>query len=610
MNLKSLLFITNLIMFLPLILAINSLVFNYVKVKKLEGINHTKYELQLLDNSFHSYCKDLEEITKQPFYDMSLNTQNLPFEIYNNDSSFETTQHNSYLYFNKNKTVESTFKKMLALKERIYAVIICNTNGVGRSFLKTNSMLLEHDPTHDDWFINAINKNGSPYISGIFRFENIALNTGTEDYVFSVSRALKDINSTNLLGVVSIFSSVNIFKDLLDKETFHTGERYFVIDNNQNIVFDTESILISKNVKDTDLSNKIKEAILKDEPYQLLGEDSMFILNSKVEGWKIVKIVPNKVLFKEMAFTNSMIGMVEALFFLMIMAASFILSGIISKPLHNLTNTIKEINKGDTSVQITPSGTVEVCILAETFNNAMKQLDYLINIVHATELKQKETELTLLHSQIAPHFLYNSLESIRMMAEINDDVDTAEMILLLSKMLHYSINYKLKMVTVEEELNYLKHYINLSNYRTPNKYILIEDIEPELRQSKILKLLFQPIVENAVFHAFDGNSKECVICIKGREENNNIIFSISDNGNGMTKEQLQLVNKQILGEDINQDAPMKSSSIGLRNIYERLVLYCGEGCKLFLESDEGKGTKVIIQIPKNTTIPQKDGLDT
>lgn len=596
-SLKKLIFMTNIILFIPFIIIINLLLTNYSYAKKQEAITMTHQELTLIDKGFTGYCDDIKELTKQPYYDMSSQILNFSSAAFGGLLA-PNDPWNPYSFYAEDKLVNNIFQKILAAKNRIYAVLIYNMEGEGRSFLKSNSMLTSYKPLADNWFRESIALNGSPYVSGVFKFDNIALNTGTGDYVFSISRALRDIDTSKTLGVVSICSSVDVFDDFL--EDTNNGERYFVLDRDNNIIYDTHSEHIGSSChSDTFDMPELSNALASDANYYHFDDVNLFIRKSDVSDFTIVKATPDSVLFRNTPFTQHMFQLVELLFIALTFLMTFLTAGIISRPLRHLTKKIEEIQDGDMSIRIMPEGTSEVVMLSHAFNNMLSRFDYLVNTVHASELKQKESELTLLHSQIAPHFIYNSLESIRMMAEINDDEQTSSMTLLLSKLLRYSINYRLKVVTTREEIDYLKSYLALYNYRSPSRLALKTDIPAPLMDFKILRLLFQPIIENAVFHGFGDNSDKCIIQIVGRDTGTHVEFQISDNGMGMDAEQVKHLNHFISSDTVPAAAEGRSNGIGLKNTYERLRLYFGADCSMVIHSVPGQGTSVVLRLPKD-----------
>jgi two-component system sensor histidine kinase YesM len=254
---------------------------------------------------------------------------------------------------------------------------------------------------------------------------------------------------------------------------------------------------------------------------------------------------------------------------------------------------MKLIEKGDFKVKIKYSSKDEIGKLARTFNSMARKMNNLINEVYFDKLKQKDLEVQMLQNQINPHFLYNTLESIHMMAKINKDAETSRMAVALGKILRYSINRNQERVTVREEIEHLKDYIMLQKVRFEDIFDIEVNVDESLNEKNIIKLILQPIVENAVYHGMDSVESGGKIEIIGYEKENNIIFEVIDNGIGMDEKLVEKMNNYI--NDL--DDTMKS--IGLKNVNKRIQLHYGSeyGVKVF--SKQGIGTRVQVTIPLN-----------
>ena len=196
----------------------------------------------------------------------------------------------------------------------------------------------------------------------------------------------------------------------------------------------------------------------------------------------------------------------------------------------------------------------------------------------------------MLRSQINPHFLYNTLDSMRM-AALNVGYDyLASMCELLAKILRYGVSSPKNLVTVEEEQNHLCEYITLINLRYSN-IVIQRNIDPSILQYRMLKLLLQPLVENSVNHGIGDDTENGMIQIWGFQREDMLVFMVTDNGNGMDEEHLQLL------RDYLDDKNNAFKSIGLKNIKKRIQLYYGEKYNLSIDSRPGQGTSVTVTLP-------------
>jgi two-component system sensor histidine kinase YesM len=205
-------------------------------------------------------------------------------------------------------------------------------------------------------------------------------------------------------------------------------------------------------------------------------------------------------------------------------------------------------------------------------------------------LTEKDLNLQMLRSQINPHFLYNTLDTMRMTSLNANCPPLATMCELLAKILRYGVSEANKLVTVEEENAHLDEYIRLINLRYTNVSINT-NLEPGILSYKILKLLLQPLVENSINHGIIDDTSNGSIQIWGYEKDKNLIFTVSDNGNGMEEERLTLL------RDYLEDKNTAFNSIGLKNIKKRIQLYYGKEYDLSIDSRPHQGTTVTIIIP-------------
>ena len=232
----------------------------------------------------------------------------------------------------------------------------------------------------------------------------------------------------------------------------------------------------------------------------------------------------------------------------------------------------------------------EVGRLANSYNSLIDRINSLIKEVYLERINANELELQMLQSQINPHFLYNTLESISMMATINDDDITADMAASLGSILRYSISDLNLPVSLGDEVNHVKQYFSLQEYRFKNQYRLETDIEPSLLSLQTPKLMLQPIVENAIYHGMSTVRSGGLIRITGERKGRGVYeIRVTDNGAGIPAEKLESLNDYINEKNEN------FSSIGLRNVNRRIKLFCGENAGVTVSSTGGN-TVVTIRL--------------
>ncbi|MDU5948358.1 MAG: sensor histidine kinase, partial [Paenibacillus macerans] len=198
-----------------------------------------------------------------------------------------------------------------------------------------------------------------------------------------------------------------------------------------------------------------------------------------------------------------------------------------------------------------------------------------------TELKEREAELRALQAQIKPHFLYNTLDSIYWMATIQNNQDVAQMAFSLSESFKLSLNKGKETIPVYKELQHIEHYMTIQNIRYNHRFKYIEDVPSQIKSMEILKLLLQPLVENAIYHGLEPKVGEGTVSLQGAMEGGFLTFVIEDDGVGI--------------EDMEQT----EQGYGLRNVKERIKRFYGEASELIIDSKPGSGTRVELRIQQN-----------
>ena len=229
--------------------------------------------------------------------------------------------------------------------------------------------------------------------------------------------------------------------------------------------------------------------------------------------------------------------------------------------------------------------------MAESLNAAIKQ-DYHDKLVVL------DAQMKSLEARINSHFLFNTLESINSMAELEDNEQIATMSLSLGNMFRYTLKTQSELVTVNEELGNVQDYVSIQQIRFDYRFRLVVDMTEDFRQQKVLKLILQPLVENALYHGLKYCSCGDQITITGRKEERYLYIDVLDNGQGMDAEQIRSLEKTLSEEaSFTELGHRNKQSIGLKNIHSRIELYYGSGYGLSITSDYGKWTNIRIKLP-------------
>lgn len=266
--------------------------------------------------------------------------------------------------------------------------------------------------------------------------------------------------------------------------------------------------------------------------------------------------------------------------------------------LYGVIDAIEEVGQGNLDVQIVQQGNDEVASIAKHMLHVVEKIKSLIQKNHRQEMAAQTTELHALQSQINAHFIYNVLETISMMAELNDNYEVCEAVTNLGSLLRYSMKWERDVVTLFDEIEYIGNYISLINYRYDRQTHLHQNIPRVFYGLSIPKMTLQPIIENVIHHGADSLDKDTDITIYCYEKNKTAYIEILDNGKGIPTEQLRALNKNIKGnkETVSVTA---GNGIALANVNSRIVLYFGDEYGVTVESEENVYTKVIVKLPYN-----------
>ncbi|HOM44047.1 MAG TPA: sensor histidine kinase, partial [Bacillota bacterium] len=261
---------------------------------------------------------------------------------------------------------------------------------------------------------------------------------------------------------------------------------------------------------------------------------------------------------------------------------------------------MKKVERGNKHEDIELDRSDELGYLSESFNRMSKKIDYLVNRIYKEEIALKEAEIKALQAQINPHFLFNTLENINWMAQLNGVPEISETVSALAKLIDGSIGRGDRTISLREELEYIDNYMTVLKNRYEDRLEVIKILDEGLMDKKIPRLLIQPLVENAVKHGIGKSRRKGVIRLEAFREEGHIVFEVEDNGMGMTAEELEALNKRLQEDELilegNGTAPARKS-IGLENVNRRIKLLYGSSYGVKIESSYDEYTKVTVRIP-------------
>lgn len=290
---------------------------------------------------------------------------------------------------------------------------------------------------------------------------------------------------------------------------------------------------------------------------------------------------------------TQVVGILSGMLAIVVSAAlisSYVLSRKISKPIQALVNAMAEFEKNAENFTYQDvGGSSEIASLSESFDQMVLKIQALMEKVRNEEISLRKTELKALQAQINPHFLYNTLDAIGWLCEEERSQDAVEMVNALARLFRISISKGHELIPIEKEVEHAGSYLKIQNFRYKNQFTYHFDVEKSCLPYYCNKITLQPIIENAIYHGIDRMVDEGKIEITIREQGEDILFSIRDNGVGMTREQCAAV--------LNKE-PGDQTGIGIKNVNDRIKIYFGEKYGIQIESELDEGTCVTICMPK------------
>lgn len=274
--------------------------------------------------------------------------------------------------------------------------------------------------------------------------------------------------------------------------------------------------------------------------------------------------------------------------------SSFIFSKLFSNPAKRLAKAMREFEKNAPNFQFSPvASTSEVKALSDSFGHMVVQIQQLVEKVRQEEVTLRKTELNALQSQINPHFLYNTLDSIAWLCEEGRNQDAVFMVNALARLFRISISRGYELIPIEKELQHAESYLKIQKFRYKNQFTYSIEVDEECHTYYCNKIMLQPMIENAIYHGLDRMVDEGSITIRVFQNKEDIVMLVEDNGVGMTQQQC----REILHKE-----PGSNAGIGIKNVNDRIKIYFGEKYGLTIESEPDVGTKVWIRIPRVTEV--------
>lgn len=505
---------------------------------------------------FDEAVKDICRININASCDPDLKDAIQRYQMGQNQEDLEQIADILRIYSSQNKSISSMYAVIsgeeVLVTSRDYPTYrkVENMEAVSRAVYEQPVPSLNFDPVHEEVVVlttveeitdnegNCIGYIRSDMEEGLIYYDYLA---GAEE------EAVSDMMLLNRQGGVISSTDRGLSGSIYDKEkeAFITGSDHENIYIRSKGIFSGCSLFVTAK----------KEAVLHD---------------LRITGINLLGIL----------FVFTVLALIPAVF----------LTSVVHRPVNKLSQAMSRVSNGDVEARAEVVSKDEIGVLAGNFNEMLEQIEKLIGRVIEEENRKKDAELEALQYQITPHFMYNTLNSIKYAAYIKGEKELGGIIGEFVELLQASIGKHGTFITVEEEIHMLKNYIHIQEFRYGGHFSVIYDIDPKISNCMVPHLLLQPLVENALMHGLDMKAEEGIITVSARESDGKLILKIKDNGRGLTSEQAaQLMNSK-------KQKTERFAAIGIPNIQERLRLYYKEEAELIFNSSQ-QGTTAAVSIP-------------
>lgn len=488
---------------------------------------------------------------------------------------------------NPNKLTEQ-LEAIVETRKDIVSVSVFTREGELLTGVPAKKMRKNTSLTEQSWFRSAIDDPNNlsfslPHIQNLFK--------GEYTWVVSMSRAItvKGIDG-DIPAVLLVDVNFKEIDELCQRVGLGKKGYVYIIDLVGNIVYHPQQQLIYVGLKNENRALPLKYSYgsYVDESE---GEKRLITIKTVDQlGWKIIGVsYMDEIVTTKKEISRFLFWLLLVVIGIMLLVLN-VISAKISRPIKMLERSMERVEQGDFTVNEPIRGSHEVEQLSLRFHLMVAKVRELMNQIILEQEAKRKSELEVLQAQINPHFLYNTLNSVVRMVGIGKNEDVITTITSLSKLFRISLSKGKSIITVQEELEHVRHYLIIQKMRYKQKFDYEIEAQEEVLSCKTLKLLLQPIVENAIYHGIEQMADPGMIRITASLTDGKVLFQVQDNGLGMSPD----VRDQVRGGSVKSEG---GSGVGINNVHERIRLTFGEEYGLEIESEREVGTLVKLWIP-------------
>lgn len=550
-------------------------IITYDKYSANEDRRAKEYASQIIEQikiNLDNYVKDMERLTASPYYDVhvlaTLKVHNRPHQSSIYITNDELNEMNSLLY-------------ALALErpEVQGAFLFANDGGL---FSNLNDEADSRWTSRDNRWMDSVNDDGTltilpPHDAAYYK---------KPTRVVSVVRLLRDPITLTPLGMIKVDLAKEGFEQILRTVSFSPGSKLFIMDGNGELIYsDTDQPSLTSLLQG--------EAALNGEPHIDVTTQSSY------SGLQVAGLIPRSDLRGDVNELTRFILIISLCSLLVAYLVAVLLSNHLVKPILYLQKTMRSVQRGRFQERAVMKSNDEVGVLSDAFNKMVGEIDRLVKEVYEVKLRERESELTALQSQINPHFIFNTLESMNMLAVKLGNPELSNLIISLSKLIRYTVDKQETAVYLRDEIAFVDAYLQIQEFRLGNRLSIELDIDPSHEYALLPKLILQPLFENVIEHAIGNAAVTIKVATRIIEDDLHIL--IEDDGIGMSPERIELVERRMYAgpDDAHEQrqAAAKKKGFALRNIHQRIRLQYADPYGLSIDKTNRHGTRFIVKLP-------------
>ncbi len=562
----------------------------------------SEYSLKAISYSISNVFKDMNNVT-----DNGIATSVFHMALSADDPSKQDLTDAEQLSLNAS---QRNFRSLLYNHPSISYAFLYNFNGKGSSeivsvFTKENFRTLPYDKFKGSALYQEVMElNGVPKWLAPHEYPEL---TGTEA-VFTQIRLIKELSFFQNIGILVVqiknWEFESIFRNLKIGGS-NQKVSFMLVNDDGMILLDPD-----RNLDGQSLSSFTTKHITYKQGFQSFktqfgGEKSVLsVYHLKDYPWSLVSVTSWGSLSREVTVFARWFVAVIFLCFLAAVIFNLFFMNRITGGIAVIVRFMRRVEDGDLTTRVEEKGNDEMTLLAKGINDLMNKINMLFNRIQVEQRRKNQAEMRVLQAQIKPHFLFNTLESINVLAVQNEGSKVSEMVYRLASILRISIQDRDE-ITLHEEITHLRNYLDIQKFRFEDVFDYEIDIPEELMNCGILKLTLQPLVENSIQHGFEGIGYHGRVMVKGWEDQGNLILRIQDNGIGMTSAQLSMFQYMISDSaelsavsQAEQGMHQERRGLGVRSVADRIRIEYGSRYGIFICASPGEGTIIQCVIPK------------